>query len=224
MAEVPEAPENPKGHADAELEGSMSRFGYTEPVMVDERTGRLVSGHGRKRALLALQERQQEPPDGVLVGDDGQWLIPVIRGWASRNDYEAQALLLASNRLTELGGWDDQSLANLLEQLSQESEQALEATGFTESDLDDLLAKLGDEVVLAGQDTDAAYAESPPRGEPAPPRQTQGMHDVVLVYQGQHHRDFGAAVALVKRKYETDSTPLAVLWALQQVAGLDHSQ
>lgn len=50
------------------------------------------------------------PPDGIKPG----WKVPVLRGWASGSDAEAEAYLAASNRLVELGGWDDQELAALL--------------------------------------------------------------------------------------------------------------
>jgi hypothetical protein len=45
-------PRNPKGHDVAGLRASLGRFGYAEPITVDERTGLLVSGHGRRELLL----------------------------------------------------------------------------------------------------------------------------------------------------------------------------
>lgn len=51
------APRNPKRHAEADLAVSLSKHGYTEPVLLDERTGKLVAGHGRVEALLAAQNR-----------------------------------------------------------------------------------------------------------------------------------------------------------------------
>ena len=50
------APRNPKRHALDQLGASIGRFGYVEPIIVDERTGRLVAGHGRRDSLLRMPE------------------------------------------------------------------------------------------------------------------------------------------------------------------------
>ena len=48
----------------------------------------------------------KSPPEDVKIGDDGVWLVPILRGWTSRSDADAEAYLVAANRLTERGGWD----------------------------------------------------------------------------------------------------------------------
>jgi hypothetical protein len=53
---------NPKNHADDVLDESLERFGYTEQVMVDERTGKLVAGHGRRALVLRARAKGGEPP------------------------------------------------------------------------------------------------------------------------------------------------------------------
>lgn len=129
---------NPKSHDLPLLEDSVTRWGYVEPIVLDERTGKLVAGHGRLDTLTAMKAKEMAPPDGVDVAEDGGWLVPVIRGWASKDDKEAQAYLLASNRITEKGGWDKQSLVDVLQGL----EDNLAGVGFDRGDVDDLLAKL----------------------------------------------------------------------------------
>jgi hypothetical protein len=133
------APVNPKGHALDVLDRSYERFGFMEPIRVDERTGRVNSGHGRVEQLRARRDEGREPPEGVEVGDDGAWLVPVVRGWSSRDDAHAHAALIASNRITETGGWDD---GPLLDQLREMDDELLAATGFDDSDLDDISARL----------------------------------------------------------------------------------
>ena len=56
ISELKPAARNPKRQAQGELSKSIGRFGFTEPVVLDERTGRLVAGHGR---IDALKEKQQ---------------------------------------------------------------------------------------------------------------------------------------------------------------------
>lgn len=141
---LPAALENPKAHDVASLKVSLHRWGFTEPVLVDERTGRLVAGHGRVEALKALHAADaSSPPQGVQVAEDGAWLVPTVRGWSSRDDTEARAYLLASNQLTIAGGWEDTDLTALLQQLveGQDAEQVLAGTGFTEADLQQLEAE-----------------------------------------------------------------------------------
>lgn len=135
------ADRNPKAHVLDDIEASMRRFGYTEPIMVDERTGRLISGHGRIEVLQAAHAKGMAPPAGVRVADDGHWQVPVVRGWASRDDEEAKAYLIAANQLTVKGGWDRDPLAALLGELA-EMPDGLVGVGFDESDLDLLLAEL----------------------------------------------------------------------------------
>lgn len=134
---VATAADNPKRHA-ATLGASIDRFGYSEPVILDERTGRLISGHGRLAAVIEREEAGAEPPDGIHPGPDG-WEIPVVRGWASRDDQEAEAALLALNRISERGGWKDQELADLLEGIAT---SGFEGTGYDEAQLTALLARL----------------------------------------------------------------------------------
>lgn len=128
---------NPKNHDTAGIAASVDRFGLAETPLIDERTGRLVAGHGRINDLTARQTEGQDPPDGVRIDDDGRWLIPVQCGWASRSDAEAEAYLVASNRLGEKGGWDTPGLHELLRNLADADADLLAVTGYDMQDLDD---------------------------------------------------------------------------------------
>lgn len=134
-------PRNPKAHDLDELRASMTRWGYTESVTLDERTGLLVSGHGRVEVCFAEQERGGDVPEGVVLDDDGGWLLPVTRGWSSKDAAEAGAYLVAANRLTERGGWLGQELLDLLE-AAKDTEDGLSGLGYDEQDLGRLAAEL----------------------------------------------------------------------------------
>lgn len=146
-------PDNPKAHADDEIAASVERFGYTEPMMVDERTGFLVVGHGRREQVIARRDRGEEPPDGVIVVD-GEWRVPVIRGWASKDDTEARAYLIASNNLPPAGGWIEGPLATLLDELRTEDPALLAGTGFSADHVDRFLASIA--AANAAKPADAA--------------------------------------------------------------------
>lgn len=131
-------PANPKAHDTDTIDQSVGRLGYVEPVVIDQRTGYLVSGHGRRTTLLAMQERGEDPPDGIAIDPEtGQWLAPAVTGWASRSDTEAQAALVALNRTTELGGWVDTALHEVLSSLA-DTPAGLQGVGFTAKDLQSL--------------------------------------------------------------------------------------
>lgn len=130
-------PANPKAHDGDAIDASIGRFGIIDQIVRDDRTGYIISGHGRHEALRVMRDRGDTAPEGVRVDAGGHWLIPVIVGWASRTDSEARAALIALNRTTELGGWVDDALLDLLDNLDDYT-----GVGFTEDDTDDLRARL----------------------------------------------------------------------------------
>lgn len=144
LSKLKSDPRNPKDHDIGELMASISRFGFNDAVIIDERTQQLVSGHGRIEALRAL-EAQWKPleggklPEGLKL-EAGVWCVPVQRGWASKDDREASAFIVAANRLVELGGWVDPKLETILIDLAQND--ALEGIGYDAADVDALVASL----------------------------------------------------------------------------------
>lgn len=131
---------NPRVHELDQLRRSFNRFGFTITPNMDERTGRLVAGHGRMQLLRHDREAGAPAPEGVRVEATGKWFVPVYRGWASENDAEADAMLVADNRLTEASGWDEDKL--LAELQHQAATGGMEGIGYDGDDLDDLFAKI----------------------------------------------------------------------------------
>jgi hypothetical protein len=135
---------NPKKHDIDSLRASVARFGFTSPPEMDERTGRLVVGHGRVQLLQLDMAAKLPVPEGIEVDEDGTWKVYVLRGWSSANDTEAQAYLIANNRQAELGGLEQKELAPLLlEELTEVPDgDGLAAIGFTVDDTVDILKSL----------------------------------------------------------------------------------
>jgi hypothetical protein len=121
---------NPHQHDKEMIAGSISRFGIVSLPVVDERTGRLVAGHGRLNDWRERRDAGEQPPDGLDIDDDGRWLVPVVRGWASRSDADAEAYLVADNQSTMAGKWDDPSLAQLLADIRDQDPELLALAGF----------------------------------------------------------------------------------------------
>ena len=135
-------PDNPKTHDAAGIGSSMGRFGLIDQIAIDERTGYMISGHGRAETLLAVRAAGTAPPEGVVVDDAGGWTIPVNRGWRSGDDAEAKGALVALNKWVEAGGWNQETLADVLESLSSTS-AGFEGIGFDADDANLLLALSG---------------------------------------------------------------------------------
>lgn len=149
LGELKKWERNPREHDLSSLLKSVERFGFVSPPIVDESSGQLVAGHGRLETLERMKAEGQQPPTRIIERD-GEWLVPVLRGVSFDNLTEAEAYLIADNRLSDLGGWMDRELAAILSDLASTSEDLLESTGY---DADDLAAML-DEMGVSGKDKD----------------------------------------------------------------------
>jgi hypothetical protein len=194
LAELKPNPRNVKGHDFETIDDSVKRFGVIDPIVRDDRTGYIISGHGRRETLTRMFQAGEDAPDGVVVNEAGEWLVSVGVGWASRTDAEAMAALIALNRTTELGGWVEDSLLDLLDDLTAEGDHGLIGVGFDEDDIDDLRLRLED---LADDDdnedartlaisSDGDRDEDSETGErPAPAaKDIPGVREMVTIHHG----------------------------------------
>lgn len=101
---------NPKLHDIEVLAASIRRHGFIEPIVKDERTGKMVAGHGRDETLEMMKRAGEPAPKRIKVREDGEWLVPVLTGIAFEDESTAEAYIIGSNRLVELGGWDEEAL------------------------------------------------------------------------------------------------------------------
>lgn len=138
--ELPSADRNPKAHDQSSTEKSIVRFGFMEPAVLDERTGKLVAGHGRRDTLLEMRDRGEDAPDGIVIDKRKGWTAPLVRGWASKDDAEAEAAGVALNRIGE-GLWHLQTLTAVLDDV-RGTEYGLDGLGYTPADLDLMHAQL----------------------------------------------------------------------------------
>ena len=114
---------NAMNHSDdqvSQLAASISAFGWTNPVLIDE-TGEVIAGHGR----LAAAE--------LLDIDD----IPTIT-LAGLTDEQKRAYRLADNKLPANARWDDVLLKSELRDLSA-GDFDISLIGFSDDELGVLL-------------------------------------------------------------------------------------
>lgn len=135
-------PANSKDHDVGLLNTAMRRFGFIDPIVLCERVGRIAAGHGRQKTLHGMMIARDIPPDGIRVREDGMWLVPVVRGWHSKDDRELDAATVALNQATIAGGWDESKLKDVLVAIGAGTEHGLDGIGFDVSDVEDLIANL----------------------------------------------------------------------------------
>ncbi|MBW0006900.1 MAG: site-specific DNA-methyltransferase [Sphingomonas sp.] len=117
---------NPKVHPDRQINAlsrAISEMGFVSPIIVDQEN-RIVAGHGRVLAAKKL----------------GLGEVPAVR-LEHLNDHQLRALMLADNRLSELGSTNQQLLADNLKLLTVEGlDLDVEAaTGFSMGEIDVIL-------------------------------------------------------------------------------------
>lgn len=115
-------PENVRKHSDRNIQAikaSLERFGQQKPIVVDQ-DGVVVAGNGTLTAAKAL----------------GWTHIEVVR--TSLSGDERAAFAIADNRTAELAEWD-YGLADVLAALQAEDDALVQAAGFDESELVQIL-------------------------------------------------------------------------------------
>lgn len=122
-------PRNPRTHDEAQIAAiaaSIAEWKWTMPVLVDEK-GMLIAGHGR--ILAARKLGITEVP------------VMVAEGWT---EAQKHAYVIADNRLTDRGGWDNEMLKLELQDLKvMDPDFDLKLTGFTDFEINSFF---GDEV------------------------------------------------------------------------------
>lgn len=120
------------------LKASMQEFGFVSPILIDEQN-RIIAGHGRVQAAREL----------------GMTEVPAVYV-EGLTETQRRAYIIADNRLTELGGWDDDLLQEELKGLSEDGFD-IDLTGF---ELEDVMPGEVDADVLAEVNPTAALPES----------------------------------------------------------------
>lgn len=131
LASLTPAQRNPKAHDLRGIRQSIRTLGIADVVCVlDGRTDRLIAGHGRVEALTEMEHDGETVPEGVVVDADGLWSVPVLVGWSSRSDLEADTAIIGLNQHTIAGGWDRDLLDDMLRELRADAVEPI-TVGFT---------------------------------------------------------------------------------------------
>ena len=107
----------PGDHEWEKIENSLETFGMVEPIVFNERSGRIVGGHQRAKILAHNGEEEVD----VSIVD--------------LSDEDEKILCAKLNRVQ--GYWDTTKLAELLTEI-KEATGSIEATGFDEWEMESL--------------------------------------------------------------------------------------
>lgn len=145
-ASVVPNPRNPNTHPEKQIEllaRIIQKQGWRAPITISNRSGFIVRGHGRLQAAQKLGLEQ----------------VPVDRQ-NYNNEAEEWADLVADNRIAELAEMDDALLKDLLVEMNY-SDLEFDLTGYSEKDLDKLLAQFNTpgEVIEDNFDAEAEAAK-----------------------------------------------------------------
>jgi DNA modification methylase len=142
-------PRNARMHSKKQIRqiaDSIKRFGFTNPILIDEH-GMVLAGHGRVEAARLI----------------GMIEVPCLR-FEHMSRAEKRAYILADNKLALNAGWDEDLLAEeLKELLAEDIGFDLSVTGFSIAEIDGMVDGLVPEE--AGDPADDRMPE--PRACPA---------------------------------------------------------
>lgn len=187
---------NPRRGNVGELKESLKAHGQYRPIVVNRPTperpdGEILRGNHTWRAAKALDWDQ----------------VAVI--WLEVSDADAHRIIIADNRTSDLATYDQGALLEVLLDLSEH--EGLQGTGYTDKDLESLLADLSApmEEAVAGAVADD-WEQSRERWQP--------LKQVVLLYSPAQHQELAAAVALLQIDYEEPSPIKTVVRAVAEAA------
>jgi DNA modification methylase len=119
---------NPRTHTKKQIfqiADSIERFGFTNPILIDE-SDTIIAGHGRVDAAKLL----------------GMEMVPTIR-LEDLTEAEIRAYVIADNKLAENAGWDRELLAIELQGLTElDIDIDVTITGFEMPEIDILIGEI----------------------------------------------------------------------------------
>jgi hypothetical protein len=201
VGEIAVHPGNPRrGNLDR-IGESLDRFGQVRPIVIQRSRGYIVAGNHTYRA--GIEKHGWTHIAGVRV---------------DLTDQEAEEYLIADNRTSDLGEYDDTALVSILSRLQDEGR--LYGTGYTPDEIDDEIARIK---AIAETDPEPFLGQhSETEDELAARRAARAaapiMREVVLMFDPDTYVRFGQWVKMLQREYETNGVIETVHEAVKREA------
>jgi hypothetical protein len=195
-------PNNPNNGDLEAIEESLRRFGMVDGLIVNRPTREILGGNHRYFTLLEAGVKQC-------------WV-----GWVTKDEQEAQALVIGLNEIGKMAWWDKGHMSEILKGLDD-----LSGTGYTFDKLDDLLASLGKIEETPYGEFKGDYAETPAetaaRGEGITNTiERQGLKETVVVHSNEEYGRLVDYIKRIRQYTECETTSQAVLEACRVYAGI----
>ena len=124
------------------LKKSIENFGYADPIIWNERTGMIVSGHQRFQVMKDIDEKKGEPLTKVQV-------VKV-----NMSESKQDGFMIAINKITGL--WDEEKLSAVLRELDEEDRLN---TGFDDYEIATLLDENLDDELFSPDDAPEVFVK-----------------------------------------------------------------
>lgn len=187
---------NPRKHGKGidELVKSITRNGFTNPIMIDQ-NGRIIAGHGRYQAAKRL----------------GLQTVPCIR--LDVDDKQYHELLISDNKISELSKWDNSILKETMLILGDLKD--MEIPGFSMDDIDKVFGHKHEDI-SASPDADfgdAGTVESSQDDRALVKRKT-------FMFTQREYKFVDEKLKAVKKEHGFDTEVEALIEALKGVKSL----
>ncbi|PJF21234.1 MAG: hypothetical protein CUN56_12120 [Phototrophicales bacterium] len=120
------------------IQRSIRQFGFNQTIRIHHNT--VMAGNHTVKALQGMMDNQEDAPHGVSLLN-GEWVIPCL-DISHLSEVEAQAYAIADNRTADLAQVDEAQLAILLQQVKEEDDALMQASGYSNTDYEALLQSL----------------------------------------------------------------------------------
>lgn len=169
---------------------------------------------GQMRPLVVLD-------DGTIVAGNHTYEAMSQMGWTTCEAVvvnltaaEAEAYAITDNRLQDKAGYDDETLVEVLNDLSQRG--LLEATGFDQDDLEDLVSAIGQVPEMPTEEFKGGYAEPPEKTAERWEGRDEGLRrEVVFLLLEEDFEHFNTLVEDLQKAWGSGSKSDTIYQAIQ---------
>lgn len=191
---------NPRKGNIKELKASLEANGQYKPIVVQKSTNQIIAGN---HLWKAAKELGWTEIDAVIV---------------DVNDEQAKKIVVADNRLADMGSYDEQALLDLLEKID------LTGTGYVEADVDDLLAMIEEQSmpewkVANAQSVHENVQSRPTLDDRAAHYAERTIRLLMCEYPNDQYVWVVGQLAKLREDYKVDSNAEAILYAISKITG-----
>jgi hypothetical protein len=189
---------NPRKHGKGidELVKSITRNGFTNPIMIDQ-NGRIIAGHGRYQAAKRLNLTT----------------VPCIR--FNVDDKQYHEILISDNKISELSKWDNKILQETMLILGDLKD--MEIPGFSLDEIDKVFGHSHNDVSMT-KDAEADF------GDAGSVESTQDDRSLVkrktFMFTNKEYKFVDEKLKAVKKEHGFDTEVEALIEVLKSVKSL----